>query len=230
MKEIFISPSDLAFLYEESKWGFHVKYISGIKRPPIIMPKIFNVIDSSIKSKFIGENLFRIDKNLPNAKLIDSNGKWVVSKPIVNENYPDISIKIRGKIDAALEYEDGSYAIVDFKTSEIHENYLEKYKNQLFAYCYGITNPENSKAFQLDNINKTGLLVFEPDDFYIDYNGRAGIKGNFKWIEFKLDLSGFESFIKNELIPLLAGSEPVPEENDNYWTYLKQFGFEYVKE
>jgi hypothetical protein len=230
MKEIYISPSDLAFLYEESKWGFHTKYISGIKRPPLILPKIFNIIDSSIKNKFIGENLSRIDKNLPNAKLIDSNDKWVVSKSIVNEEYPDICIKIRGKIDAALEYEDGSHAVVDFKTSEIHANYLQKYKNQLFAYCYGISNPENSKAFSLNNISKTGLLIFEPDDFHIDYNGRAGIKGNFKWLEFELDLNYFENFIRKELVPLLAGPEPKPEENDNYWAYLKQFGFEYQQE
>ena len=230
MNTIYISPSDLTFLYRESKWGFHQKYVAGIKRPPLILPKIFNIIDATIKVKYIGENLYRINKNLPDAKLIDSNGKWVISKPIINQNYPDLEIKIRGKIDAALEYQDGSHAVVDFKTSEINEKYLEMYKNQLFAYSYAITNPENSNVLHLNNVTKAGLLVFEPNEFHIDYNDKAGIKGSFKWIEFKLDLDGFESFIKNELIPLLAGKEPKPEESDNYWLYLKQFGFEYEED
>ena len=230
MNTIYISPSDFAFLYHESKWGFHAKYVAGIKRPPVIMPKIFTIIDSLIKKKYIGENLYRIDKNLPNAKLISSNDQWVVSKPIINENYPDFCVKIRGKIDAALEYDDGTHSVVDFKTSEINEIYLEKYKNQLSAYSYAVSNPENSRAFSLSNLKNTGLLVFEPDEFHIDYNGRAGLKGNFKWVEFELDLNKFEQFIMNDLIPYLAGPEPQPEESDNCWTYLKQFGFEYEKE
>lgn len=229
MKEIYISPSDFAFLYEESKWGFHSKYICGIKRPPVIMPKIFNIIDTSIKTKYIGENLNRINKNLPDAKLTGKDS-WVASKAIVNENFPDLSIKIRGKIDAVLEYADGSHAIIDFKTSEINEKFLNKYKNQLYAYSYSVLNPENSSKFSLSNLKNTGLLVFEPEEFHIDYNDRAGLKGNFKWHEFELKLDEFENFIVNELIPFLAGPEPEPSESDNYWTYLKQFGFEYVKE
>ena len=39
MKEVVIAPSDFAFLYDESPWAFHQKYISGIRRPPLILPK-----------------------------------------------------------------------------------------------------------------------------------------------------------------------------------------------
>ena len=52
MKQITIAPSDFAFLFDESPWAFHQKYVSGIKRPPLILPKIFNVIDSAIKNKY----------------------------------------------------------------------------------------------------------------------------------------------------------------------------------
>ena len=228
MKTIYLSPSDLAFLYEESKWGFHSKYISGIKRPPVILPKIFTLIDSFIKNKYIGQNLKMINKNLPDASLAH-NDEWVESKAIYNENYPDICIKIRGKIDAVLDFGDGSYSVVDFKTSEISESYLEKYRKQLHCYSYAVLNAEVNK-FTLSNLRNTGLLVFEPNEFFIDYNDKAGLKGSFKWVEFDLNLDDFESFIKNDLIPLLAGPEPKPEENDNCWAYLKQFGFEYVQE
>ena len=229
MKTIYISPSDFAFLYDESKWGFHQKYVSGIKRPPVILPKIFSLMDSYIKKKYINQNLNRINKNLPDA-ILTANDEWVVSKSIVNPEYPEIEIKIRGKIDAVFSYEDGTSSVIDFKTSEISEHYLEKYKRQLHSYSYAVKNPENNRVLSLDNLRNTGLLVFEPLEFYIDYNDKAGLKGNFKWIEFELDLNSFETFILNEVIPLLAGSEPKPEENDNYWAYLKQFGFEYQEE
>ena len=229
MNKIYISPSDLAFLYHESKWGFHQKYILGVKRPPVILPKIFTLIDSFIKTKYMGQNLNIINKNLPDA-ILSSNDEWVVSKPIINSDYPEISIQIRGKIDAVFDHQDGSYSVIDFKTSEINEAYLEKYKNQLHAYSYAVLNPESSSKFSLPNLKNTGLLVFAPDEFYIDYNDRCGLKGNFKWVEFELNLDEFENFIKQELIPLLAGPEPKPEENDNCWVYLKQFGFEYQQE
>lgn len=229
MKTIYISPSDLAFLYDESKWGFYSKYVSGVKRPPVILPKIFTIIDSLIKDSYIGQNLNKINKNLPDA-ILTSNDKWVVSKSIVNPEYPNISIQIRGKIDAVLDYQDGSYSVIDFKTSEINENFLNKYKRQLHSYAYAILNPENSSNFTLSNLKNIGLLVFEPTKFYIDYNDLAGLKGNFKWISFDLNIIDFENFIKNDLIPLLAGVEPKPEENDNCWQYLKQFGFEYQQE
>ena len=52
MQTITISPSDFAFLYTESKWGFYQKYRQGIKRPPFSMPKIFNKIDFLIKKNY----------------------------------------------------------------------------------------------------------------------------------------------------------------------------------
>jgi hypothetical protein len=64
MQTIFLSPSDLAFLFLESPWAFHQKYRQNIKRPPLVLPKIFNAIDASIKLKyFIGlmRYLERID-------------------------------------------------------------------------------------------------------------------------------------------------------------------------
>jgi hypothetical protein len=83
MKEITIAPSDFAFLFDESPWAFHQKYVSGIKRPPLILPKIFNVIDSAIKNKYANEDFTKISSGLPAATLRISD-KWIKSKPIIN--------------------------------------------------------------------------------------------------------------------------------------------------
>ena len=228
VKEVTIAPSDFAFLYDESPWAFHQKYISGIKRPPLILPKIFNIIDGAIKNKYADEDFSKISQNLPAATLRTSS-KWIKSKPIINPKY-DISVQIIGKIDGYLEYADGSQSIIDFKTSEINEKYAGKYNRQLHSYCYGVMNPDNNSCLSLDNLTEPGLLVFEPNEFSIDYNCKARLLGELKWQPFKLDIEWFESFIKDEVIPLLAGPEPQPPSEDPYWKYLQQFGFEYEQE
>ena len=228
MKEITIAPSDFAFLFDESPWAFHQKYVSGIKRPPLILPKIFNIIDSAIKSKYSDEDLTKVSKGLPAATLRTSD-KWIKSKPIINPKF-DVSVQIIGKIDGYLEYEDGSTSIVDFKTSEINEKYAGKYNRQLHSYCYGVSNPDNSNCLTLKNLTDPGLLVFHPNEFTIDYTCKARLLGDFKWQKFDLDLEWFESFIKDEVIPILAGPEPEPPKEDPYWKYLQQFGFEYEQE
>jgi hypothetical protein len=224
---VLISPSDFAFLYDQSKWGFYNKYKNGIKRPTVIMPKIFTLIDHSFKESFLNQNLYSICKDLPDATFRDAD-KWVVSKEISNPSFPDIKVQIRGKIDAVFAYPDESFAIIDLKTSDVSDQYAEKYKRQLMAYSYAVKNPEDSKAFHLDNLKNTGLLIFDPKKFHIDYNSKGGIKGDIRWLEYELDLDGFESFIVDEVIPLLAGKEPAPTNEDPQWEYLKQFGFEYV--
>ena len=229
MKTIFLSPSDLAFLLDESPWGFYQKYNLGIKRPPIILPKIFTLIDVLTKASYLGKNLNDIDKSLPDAILTDAD-EWVKSKPISNPDYPEIEVIVRGKIDGIIKYDDGTSTVIDFKTCEISEKVLQKYIRQLSSYSYAITNPFSSSDFTLKLRNEVGLFVFEPDKFSIDYNARAGLKGNFKYINYDIDLDAFENYVKTEIIPLIAGKEPPPTESDSCWVYLKQFGFEYEEE
>ncbi len=229
MKTIFLIPSDLAFLLDESPWGFYQKYNLGIKRPPVILPKIFTLIDVLTKASYLNTNLHDIDKSLPDAILTDAD-EWVKSKPISNPDYPDIEVIIRGKIDGIIKYPDGTSAVIDFKTCEISEKVLQKYIRQLSSYSYAITNPFSSSDFTLKLRNEVGLFVFEPDKFSIDYNSRAGLKGKFKYINYDIDLESFENYVKNQIIPLIAGKEPAPTDSDSCWVYLKQFGFEYEED
>lgn len=229
MKTIFLSPSDLAFLLDESPWGFYQKYNLGIKRPPVILPKIFTLIDVLTKASYLNTNLHDIDKSLPDATLTDAD-EWVKSKPILNPDYPDIEVVIRGKIDGIIKYPDETSAVIDFKTCEISEKVLQKYIRQLSSYSYAITNPFSKSDFTLKLRNEVGLFVFEPDKFNIDYNSRAALRGKFKYISYEIDLESFENYVKNEIIPLIAGKEPQPTDSDPCWVYLKQFGFEYEED
>jgi hypothetical protein len=215
MKTINISPSDFAFLYTESKWGFYQKYRQGVKRPPFSMPKIFTVIDNLIKKNYENVDISTIDKNLPSG-VISHSDSWIKCKPIRNPDFPDIEVSTIGKIDSILKTDIGEYLI-------------KKYELQLNAYAYSILNAK-SDGLSLSEINRTGLIVFEPNEFLVNQGSTASLNGVFKWVEINFDPIQFENFIKYEVIPLLAGPEPIPEETDPCWVYLKQLGIEYIPE
>jgi hypothetical protein len=229
MKTIFLSPSDLAFLFDDSPWGFYQKYNLGIKRPPVIIPRIFTVIDVLTKVCCENKNMKDFDESFPDA-VITGADQWIKSKAIVNPDFPDIEIILRGKIDGVLKFADGTHSVIDFKTCEIQEKTLQKYVRQLSCYSYALKNPNSPSDYSVEINNKIGLFVYEPTKFSIASNSTANLDGKFKYIEYDFDLKEFESFIKNQVIPLIAGKEPPPTDDDPCWVYLKQFGFEYEED
>lgn len=229
MKTIFLSPSDLAFLLEDSPWGFYQKYNLGIKRPPVIIPRIFTVIDVLTKVCCENKNMKEFDDSFPDAVLAGAD-QWIKSAPIVSPDYPEIEIILRGKIDGVLKFADGSHSVIDFKTCEIQEKTLKKYMRQLSCYSYALKNPNSPNDYSVKINDKIGLFVYEPTKFSITSNSGANLDGKFKYIEYDLNLEEFENFIKNQVIPLIGGKEPPPTDDDPCWVYLKQFGFEYEED
>lgn len=229
MKTIFLSPSDLAFLYDDSPWGFYQKYNQGFKRPPVIIPKIFTVIDVLTKVCCENKNMKEFDSSFPDAVLTGAD-QWVKSKPIKNSDFPDYEVIIRGKVDGVLKFENGTHSVIDFKTCEIQEKTLQKYVRQLSCYSYAMANPNSASDYSVEVNDKIGLFIYEPNKFEISGDGSANLGGKLKYIEYALDLDEFVEFIKKQVIPLIAGKEPAPKDDDPCWVYLKQFGFEYEEE
>jgi hypothetical protein len=229
MKTIYLSPSDLAFLLDDSPWGFYQKYNLGIKRPPVIIPRIFTVIDVLTKICCEDKNMKEFDESFPDA-VITGADQWVKSIPIINSDFPDIEIILRGKIDGVLKFKDGTHSVIDFKTCEIQEKTLQKYVRQLSCYSYALKNPNSPSDYSIEINNKIGLFVYEPTKFSISSVSGANLDGKFKYIEYDFNLEEFENFIKNQVIPLIAGKEPPPTDDDPCWVYLKQFGFEYEED
>ena len=229
MKTIYLSPSDLAFLLDDSPWGFYQKYNLGIKRPPVIIPRIFTVIDVLTKICCEDKNMKEFDESFPDA-VITGADQWVKSVPIINSDFPDIEIILRGKIDGVLKFADDTHSVIDFKTCEIQEKTLQKYVRQLSCYSYALKNPNSSSDYSVEINDKIGLFVYEPTKFSITSESIANLNGKFKYIEYDFNLEEFENFIKNQVIPLIAGKEPPPTDDDPCWVYLKQFGFEYEED
>lgn len=199
-----LSPSDFAFLWEECKRCFYLKVAKRFPRPRPIMPKIFNIIDGRMKECYSGRRSETIAPDLPPG-LVRYGERWVESKRIVVPGHESACF-IRGKFDTVIEFDDGTYGVVDFKTSERKAEHIPLYGRQLHAYAHALENPARGK-FALNPISKLGLLVYEPSSYEHNTDATANLTGDLSWIEIVRDDEAFMDFLA-EVLSVLESPEP----------------------
>jgi|LakMenE01Jun11ns_1017448.scaffolds.fasta_scaffold9899028_2 hypothetical protein len=197
MREIWISPSDLTFFFNDSKIGFYDKYIMNIQRPKNTFPALFATIDQYMKNSFDLKNCQNIVKDAPSG-ILTHNDIDVQSKLITLGDY---KVGFKGKMDCIMTKSDGNLIVVDYKTAFMSPKLRNVYFLQLMSYAFCLENPYSLRPKKVDGL---GLIVFHPDDFSFDGNsGEAGINGSLKWVEIPFDKSAFKDWINLQLKPLL---------------------------
>jgi len=166
------------------------------------MPGIFSVIDSEMKRCFSGKRLETFVTGVPSGVVMDKTD-WVQSKPI---SFPDkdSTCFIKGKFDTVVKFDDGSYGVIDFKTSAIKPEYVSLYGWQLHAYAYALENPAPGHLL-LAPISRLGLIVYEPGVFLSDKIDSAMLRGKLSWLEITREDKAFLEFIR-EIISVLEQS------------------------
>jgi CRISPR/Cas system-associated exonuclease Cas4 (RecB family) len=203
-----LSPSDLTFLWDECKRCFYLKVRQNFRRPRMPFPKIFSKIDLLMKDIYLEHSTKKISPDLPEGKTI-MTGRWVTSEPIqapdgVNSAY------IQGIFDTVVRFEDDTYGVVDFKTSEAKEEHIQFYGRQLQAYAYALEHTAPGKL-HLSPVSRLGLLYFEPNAMLENSPAELDLRGATKWVEIQPDESAFLDFIQ-EVLALLSQPEP-PQAN-----------------
>ena len=140
---IKLSPSDLTFLWDECPRCFYLKVVHQFNRPWSPFPKIFNRIDKLMKDHFEGKPTSSISPELPEG-VVKYGEKWVTSEPISLPNH-EKTCYIKGKFDTVVAFNDGTYGVVDFKTSEAKPSHIPFYSRQLHAYTYALEHPAPGK-------------------------------------------------------------------------------------
>jgi len=204
-----LSPTDLTFLWDECPRCFYKKVALGKPRPRAPFPKVFGLIDRAMKDFYQGE---RAEVAVPGMPLgvIGGADRWVKSAPIV---FPGVTgaIVIRGRVDVLVDCDDGTVAVVDFKTGGGRAD-LEKYAPQLHAYALALESPARGSA---SSVSALGLLCFSPDRF--ETNGQdAAVTGGLSWTEVPLDCPAFTSFL-SRVLALLDEPEAPPPSFDCRW-------------
>lgn len=218
-KEIIIYPSDLSYLWNDSKLGFYDKYVLGIWRPYGPFPSVFKTMDEAMKKSFDKQNILDIVENAPSGILVHDEIN-VKSKFIdLGEKY---KISFKGKIDSLLLHDDGTYSIIDYKTSMISEQLKETYFLQLMTYAYCLENPETGTPKKVSSL---GLIGFQPIDFHYEV-GEGAIRGEMQYISIPFDKDKFKKWLLNDLCPLLYKERDDVEQssNDKLWEkYINSF-------
>lgn len=211
-----LSPSDLTFLWDECPRCFYLKVVHGFSRPSAPFPKIFGRIDRLMKDHFSGQSTVEISPLLPPGR-VKFGEKSVQSQPLISPGGLNHCF-VRGKFDALLEFDDGTYGIVDFKTSETKAEHIAFYSRQLHAYAYALEHP-SAGGLALSPISRLGLLSVEPTHLEQFGHDRIAYLGKPTWQECPKDEQAFLEFIAQVQVTLDQPQPPASGKNCSYCDY-----------
>jgi len=149
----FISPSDLTFSWNDCHRCLWLYYNYGVKNPSFL-PLVGDLADMQ-ERYFDGASSHHMDPGIPKGKVLD-RGKFVVSKPIEVDGQPS-KFAIRGKYDILMEFEDGSFGVIDCKFQARDTDKSDFYAPQLEAYAFALENPAQGEPRRVTSL---GLFVW----------------------------------------------------------------------
>lgn len=214
-----LSPSDLTFLWSGCKHCFYLKVKHKIVYRGVF-PGIFGKMANLTSNYYHEQSSGIISPDLPSGRLILKE-KFVRSSPI---SFPglDVEAYISGRFDAVIEFEDGSYGVVDYKTSEAKDEHADFYSMQLSAYAYALENPA-PKALSLSPVSRLGLFVVTPDRYGRSDDDEMVFINRTTWVDVPRDNEKFLSLIGEVLFVLENEVPPQPSQSCPLCMYRNQF-------
>jgi hypothetical protein len=201
MMDYRLSPSDLTFLYDGCKHCFVLKVKHGIAQPSIPLPGVFSTIAALQKNYYSGRRTEEFCPQLPPGTITYGEQR-VCSAPIAFKGLAS-TCHLAGRFDIVASLDNGSYAVLDFKTGNISEDKAAMYGRQLHAYALALETPAPGEL-QLAPVTRLGLLYFTPDQCEYIGGSRQALHGPVTWLEVERDDSLFRSFL-GDVVSLLDG-------------------------
>jgi len=208
-----LSPSDLTFLYEGCRYCFYLKARHQIFQPSIPIPAIFSKISSLLENYYNGKRTEQLHKDLPPGTIIYGE-EFVESQPIHFSGHKDTCF-IKGRFDIVIKFDDGTYGVIDFKTSNPEGEHSILYSRQLHAYAYALENPAHG-AIKLSPVSMLGLLYFYPTKVSQQSRDWLSFDSEIYLVEIKKDYHQFLIFIK-EVLSLLESPDYPDSAQDCIW-------------
>lgn len=219
-----LSPSDFAFLWEQCKRCFYLKVVHNIRQPSMPMAAIFKKLEGLQMGFYDGKRTTDLIPALPPG-IIRCGEQAVESEPVELEGGGGWFLY--GKIDSLIEFDDGSWGVLDFKTTTITPEKGKTYGRQLHSYAYAFENPaakpriHKGKAPGLSPISKLGILCFEPSELKFEPSGHQTYRGKVEWIEIPRDKDAFLHSV-GEATKVLTGPLPDPSPECEWCGYASR--------
>lgn len=212
-----LSPSDLTFQYEGCKRCFYQKVVNNITQPSIPLPSIFSKIAGLLKNHYDGKPTSELHVDLPPG-IVSHGEKWVRSQTIEIPHH-ESTCYVSGRFDIVVSFDDGTYGVIDFKTSNPSTDSARMYSRQLHAYAYALEHPAPGRL-ALSPVTKLGLLYFYPDNINQQSIDRLNYGAEIVWVEVEKDEEGFLGFIDEVLDVLELSDAPDASPNCQWCDYL----------
>ena len=213
MADYRLSPSDLTYLYDGCKHCFALKVKFGIQQPSIGLPAVFSTIANLQKDYYSGKRTETFCPALPPG-VVRYGEKKVRSERVAFDGSPS-TCYIQGRFDIVVEFDDGTYGVLDFKTASPTEEKSELYGRQLHAYTMALERPEGN-SLHLSPVSRLGLLYFVPDRCEHMVEGRQRLEGRMDWVEVNRNDDAFRKFLAG-VVGLLDGPLPPPDPGSCDW-------------
>ena len=214
-----LSPSDLTFLWDECPRCFYLKVVHQFGRPFSPFPSVFGRIDLLMKNYYEGKSTQAMDSSMPPGKVLLGE-KWVESTPISVAGHESTAF-IRGKFDSVVEFDDGSFGVIDFKTSNPSPHHAEFYGRQLHAYAHALEHPSPGKL-HIAPITLLGLLIVTPALMTDGPGGRVNFEHELTWLPVPYEPEKFIGFLDQVLNVLEQPQPPAPAEKCSWCSYREK--------
>ena len=132
-------------------------------------PPVFSNFDVVQQAYFKDKNTSALTVDLPPGRILkkDELPGRVVSETLKDRKGREFILG--GRPDIVIEFEDKSYGIIDFKSTNLKDDKAESYRYQLEAYRHIFTYPGRIKKGptpKLSPITHMGVLQFFPNDIF----------------------------------------------------------------
>lgn len=195
-----LSPSLLTFEYNSCKRCFWLQAKKVWKKPPQPFPRIFITIDRCMRECYHYTDARLISSDLPSG-IIDTTERTITSAPIQLPGHRS-SLTFSGKMDALINFADGTVGIIDFKTTETKDEQLAFYSRQLHAYRHILKYPKIGPAQETSHM---GLLCVTPNR--MTHGETAVFEMKLTWKPIPINDREWMKFL-SQLVQLLDGTEP----------------------
>ncbi len=182
------------------------------------MPKIFNIIDKEMRKHYSRQRTEDVLPMLPPG-VLDTQEISVVSVPLDVPGHKTKCV-IRGRLDCLARFDDGSVAVIDFKTSERNAKHIPLYSRQLHAYALALENAAQEKTSPRP-VTRLGLVIFAPHYFERKDRDSAHLSGGISWLEFPKNERAFREFLRGVFDVLERRLLPPSAPECPYCAFLK---------
>ena len=213
-----LSPSDMTFLWEGCRLCYYLKVKHQLKYGGVF-PGMFTKMADLTSHFYHLKPAQALSPALPPGVLLHRE-KWVQSAPLTLPGCA-AQVVIKGRFDAAIAFEDGSYAVVDFKTSEAGQEKVAFYSRQLSAYAYALENRAPG-AFALAPISRLGLFIVTPGSYEPAPSGSMAFISRTAWMDIPRDDAAFLAYLGEVLAVLENPLPPPPAENCELCRYRQK--------